>query len=230
MFAPAFPLVLTSLLALALPTPARAESPPPTVVACFQPLGPHDAKLLEGSVQGVQHFFGFDVRVLPALPLPDVAWYPPRKRWRADKILDYLDTAVLPGTGCAFIVGFTSSDISTTKDPHVDWGVFGLGEIEGVSAVVSTRRLAGWPRSDADRQLVRVRTVKVVNHEIGHVLGLPHRGTPGCLMNDAHGTIKTVDAETGALCADSRAWVLTNRGISVPNRDDVDWAAVFVAR
>ncbi len=45
-----------------------------------------------------------------------------------------------------------------------------------------------------------MRLVKVVNHELGHTLGLPHCPSAGCLMEDAKGTIVTVDNETGAFC------------------------------
>jgi len=41
----------------------------------------------------------------------------------------------------------------------------------------------------------------VALHEIGHNLGLPHcENDKKCMMNDARGTIKQVDAEKVWLC------------------------------
>lgn len=46
--------------------------------------------------------------------------------------------------------------------------------------------------------------IKVVNHEIGHTFGLDHCPTPRCLMEDAKGTITTVDGEDGGFCQTCR--------------------------
>jgi archaemetzincin len=68
--------------------------------------------------------------------------------------------------------------------------------------VVSSFRLH---KRSATPDLFKARLVKVVNHELGHTFGLDHCTTPGCLMEDAAGSIKTVDRETGDFCADCRA-------------------------
>ena len=83
--------------------------------------------------------------------------------------------------------------------PYEDWGIFGLGSISGKTCVVSTFRLK---YGNASEELLSSRLIKVINHEIGHTLGLQHCPHLNCLMEDANGSIKPVDNESGDLCAD----------------------------
>jgi archaemetzincin len=73
-----------------------------------------------------------------AIPLPESAFNPQRKRYRADTLLRYLRDSRLPDT---ITVGLTSHDISTTKNGIADWGVMGLGYRPGRACVISTFRL-----------------------------------------------------------------------------------------
>ena len=71
------------------------------------------------------------------ISLPSTAFYPPRNRYRAEKILNYLKIiSTYKNT-----IGITTKDISTTKDQHPDWGVMGLGTYN--VCVVSTYRMGG---------------------------------------------------------------------------------------
>jgi archaemetzincin len=215
------------------PEPVTAAEPPPPehrpsdYTACLQPLGDHDPALLAIAERGIAQLYGFTTATLEARPLPDSAWYPPRSRYRADRLLDHLTHVIIPGSGCNFIVGFTSVDISTTTDTHEDWGVFGLGTIGGPAAVVSTERLM--PRSKAPTwtELLGMRTIKVVNHELGHVIGLGHKAGDGCLMNDANGTIATVDREHGRLCDHERQAMERLLKVQLPALEQFDWQAVL---
>jgi archaemetzincin len=190
---------------------------------CLAPLGSHDRSLLPVVVRGIEYLYGLEVRVLAARALPRAAYHAPRKRYRAEKLLVYLDREVLPGSGCDLVVGFTGVDISTTKGRHVDWGVLGLAWIGGPSGVVSTYRLG---RKVSRRQRA-MRTVKVTNHELGHVLGLDHHEVIGCLMEDAGGTVKTVDRESGLLCEESRKEIEALRRFSLPARASFQWDRVL---
>ncbi len=221
---------LVTLLLILLPGVAFAEGDAapdevtnPDVTLCLQPLGKYDKKMVAAAKRGVVHVFGFKVEVLPDRPMPKAAWYAPRKRWRADKLLDYLREEVRPGTSCTYIVGVTKQDISTTKGEHKDWGILGLGEVGGVAAVASSYRTH--KRLKKPHTATR-RFVKVVNHEIGHVMGLPHFSQPGCLMNDAEGTVDTVDTEHGALCERTKEHIRQVRKHAVPRRAKVDWSFV----
>jgi len=185
-------------------------------------LGPHDAGLLKVAQRGAEYLYGLKARTLPPAGLPKAAYYPPRKRYRADRLLRHLDKEAAKN-GCDLIVGFTSVDISTTKGRHKDWGIFGLGSVGGLSAVVSTHRL----RRKASRKLLARRTVNVVNHELGHVLGSGHVPGHGCLLQDAAGTIRTVDQESGLLCDSTRAKLELRRGFSIPARKSMDWRRII---
>jgi archaemetzincin len=168
----------------------------------LQPLGTVRPEVVEQARQAVTEFWGAEVQVLPAQPLPVAAWFEPRQRWRAERLLDWL--AAREVLRADRVVGLTAADISTTKDEHPDWGIFGLGQLGGRACVVSTFRLG---RGGVSRERALVRLAKVLNHELGHTFGLEHCPTPKCLMEDARGSIATVDAEPGALCAVCRARV-----------------------
>ena len=195
---------------------------------CVQPVGKYDKKLVAPLERGLGLVYGFTVKTLDPAPMPDAAWYPKRKRWRADAILDWLRSDVMPDSGCGAVVAFTKEDISATKDDIEDWGVFGLGEIDGVAAVVSSKRLT----RKASKKKLAQRVLKVAIHELGHVLGLEHRDSvdPDCMMNDAGGTIKTVDAERGLPCADERAHIEAKLGVTLPAVETVDWTWVATGK
>ena len=195
MTAPFPALFLGALLAFTTarcaPVPDRDRLP----VIALLPLGIVDEGAIAAAAAGIEKAYRARVKVLPAEPLPARAYYRPKSRYRAEIILDVLrDTSC---GGCAKIAGITGADISTTKGTIHDWGIFGLATIHGRSCVVSTFRLG---RGGASREHFLERLVKVVNHELGHTFGLDHCPTPGCIMEDAKGTIRTVDRESGRFC------------------------------
>jgi archaemetzincin len=141
-----------------------------------------------------------DVRRIDGMKLPKSAWYAPRKRWRADKLLDFLLEQIPDAPQTTRVLGLTESDISTTKDPFPDWGIFGLGFAPGQAAVVSSYRLK---KKAKNRAHVLFRVSNVAIHEVGHTFGLQHCEEANCPMQDAEGGITNTDtanADLGKEC------------------------------
>ena len=174
--------------------PGAASATAPEVLQ-VQPLGPVPAGDLDLLERAVNAFFQFRIERLPVESMPAAAYYLPRKRYRAELIIDALARQTP-----ARILGVTALDISTTKDAHADWGILGLGTIGGRSGVVSSFRCkmrAPNPRTPA------IRLAKIAVHEVGHTLGLQHCPARGCLMEDANGSVLTCDRDTD-LCPQCR--------------------------
>lgn len=160
-------------------------------VIAIQPLGKFDSNLIQQVENQLVSKYHVRVVVKPELPLPKQAYYPKRSRYRAEKLLDYLETT---DTTATKVLGLTTVDISTTKGIYPDWGILGQGQMNGRPCIVSTFRMCGTDRKVSE-QVFRNRFAKVVAHEIGHTFGLEHCPTKACLMEDANGTVKTVDGE-----------------------------------
>jgi archaemetzincin len=130
--------------------------------------------------------------------LPEEAYYPPRRRYRAEKLLDFLEPFADEAGGEVKILGLTEVDISTTGDDVPDWGIFGLGRSPGRTAVISSKRLSRRPKN---REHVQFRVATTAVHEIGHTFGLPHcdEHELNCVMLDAEGGIENTDTSSGKL-------------------------------
>lgn len=120
---------------------------------------------------------GYAVEILPAKPIPPSAYYAPKKRYRADKIIA-LQEAEYKDDHDVTVIGVTCRDISTTIHGQKDYGIMGLSYSPGNSCVVSSYRVR-------DRKNLH----KVVLHEFLHSRGLPHcpKDDPQCYMKDAKG-------------------------------------------
>jgi archaemetzincin len=117
-----------------------------------------------------------DVVVAEPVQFPKMAWYEPRKRYRADSLLKYFHPQV--PRGCTQLL-LSAKDISATKGKHVDFGIMGLALISGNVGVISTFRLK------AERQMEQLK--KLALHELGHTAGLSHCSESRCLLHDAEG-------------------------------------------
>lgn len=183
----------------------------------IQPLG---AELPARDVEAVQNalttFYGLEVKMLPRAKLPKRAYYKPRRRYRAEKLLTFLERK-MPKDGWR-ILGLTGVDISTTKGRYKDWGILGLATLDGSACVISAFRCRKKARNAAH---ARIRLAKVAVHEIGHNLGLEHCPKVGCLMEDAKGKVATCDREYD-ICPKCRT-KLKRWGRSIPENPEIPW-------
>lgn len=178
-------------------------SPKPKQTITIQPLGYIDSEILAAAEAQITASYSNVVIVRhPPVDLPTSAYYSPRNRYRAEKLLDYLNT--LRKDERSKIVGITTSDISTTKGDLYDWGVLGLGELGGGACVVSTFRL----KRSISNDLFLQRFKKVVVHELGHTFGLDHCNAKQCVMEDYKGTVTTLDASKGDFCTSCKSRIL----------------------
>jgi archaemetzincin len=162
----------------------------------IQPFGNVDTTQLLPILEAVaKEFHAAEIVIRNPVALPQSAYYKPRNRYRAENLLDYLDS--INDRKYYRVVGFTSKDISTTKGAIEDWGIFGLANIEGYACVLSTYRLKRDGRTDRFQSRLK----RIIIHELGHTFGLYHCSWRFCVMADYKGTIKILDEQWAHLCA-----------------------------
>ena len=160
----------------------------------IQPLGSFDTSVFNNILPFVsKEFENAEIVLLKRIEMPSFAYYKPRNRYRAEKILSFLDTIHCQATK---IVGVTELDISTTKGECFDWGIFGYGRIDGKSCVCSSYRL----KNKGTREMFISRLRKLIIHELGHTYGLDHCAWPLCVMADYKGTMTSLDRTSYHFC------------------------------
>ena len=155
--------------------------------------------------QTIEGFYGLKTVLLPKKELPKSAFVNIKSpRYRADSIIR-IQNRNFPDS-LDFIMGLTHKDVSVTKKEtdgtvkkpewkYADFGVMGLAYCPGKSSITSNFRL-----KSNDKSLQMERFKKVVLHEFGHNLGLPHCPNTQCIMTSAAEKISTIDAEKMELC------------------------------
>lgn len=155
----------------------------PYTIICLQPLddfSQKEAEKLKKDLQkhtvelGLGEVVGVDV--LPSKPLNPSLMNDEKTRYRADKVIRYVQK---DKDNRRVIIGLTHKDISVPLRGKKDWGVMGLSLQPGTACIVSTYRVKD-----------RSQFWKVAIHEFCHTYyNLPHcpNDDPTCLMKDAKG-------------------------------------------
>lgn len=138
------------------------------------------------------------IRMKDPIALPENAYYPPRNRYLADSIINYLKRITPKDEKC---ISLTTKDISHRNGKITNYGIMGLGFQPGRSCVISSFRLS---KKNTKQQLY-----KLALHEMGHNFGLPHCKNLQCIMRDAKG--KNHFDELPAFCESCKKH-LTNQG------------------
>jgi archaemetzincin len=165
-------------------------------VVILVPLRSFPKDLLDEIETTLERELRVEVRRHAVEPLPRSAWYAPRRRYRADVLIDHLPRYLEGEPETTHVLGLTEVDISTSNGDIEDWGIFGLGYAPGPSAVVSSFRLK---RRVKNREHFRFRVANTALHEVGHTFGLQHCDEDRCPMRDAEGSIASTDASNGFL-------------------------------
>lgn len=168
-------LILTIIIAGSFNKKASVE----IIIVDIQPLGDIPKQTVDHVRKELQKIYP-NIEVKKSIPLPKLAYYEGRKRYRADSLIHFLHRQTKERH---VTIGLTIKDISTTKDKIKDYGIMGLGYCPGNACVASTFRLS---KKDVLEQLF-----KTSIHELGHTQGLPHCPNKTCFMRDAEGKNRT---------------------------------------
>jgi len=208
---------LLTLFLFAAPVAATPEVTEEHPVIVVVPLGEPSEDLVEFIAESLRERFLLTVRITDPEPLPEFAWYPPRKRWRAEKLLRHLKEM---DVGEAWrVTGITEEPISTTKGKRYDYGIAGLADMGGKASVLTSYLFRRVKKKNRKRYLRYMENLVI--HEVGHTLGLEHCLNRGCLLEDAKGRVTTCDREYD-ICKRCRA-LLKKWGRPIPEFPDTPW-------
>ncbi|MEW6354731.1 MAG: archaemetzincin [Planctomycetota bacterium] len=166
----------------------------------IQPLGEirrTKADLIETLREYLSIFFDSECRVLDPIPLPKEAFHPKRRYGWDQYDADYLLRALrgrVPDDAVA-VAGITDQDLFY-RDMNF---VFGLGSFGERVGVYSIRRYGETYEGQPGDCTLLKRTLKVANHEIGHILGMDHCIEYKCTMNGSN-SLPEADSRPIHLC------------------------------
>src|SRR5688500_11879077 len=111
-------LIVGAAIVLALAPPARRVGGQPQQVRArvmFVTLGSCPEPLAQAVERGLRSELQVDVQRFADVPLQQAAYYPPRRRYRAERLLDFLRGRLADQPPSTRALGMTEVDISTTK-------------------------------------------------------------------------------------------------------------------
>lgn len=138
--------------------------------------------------------FPQDCRVLGAVGRPDYAFNAERKQYFSTQILKEM-SHVTP-EDAKKVIGVVDVDLYV---PILTF-VFGEAQLNGRAAIVSLFRLHQEHYGMApNNDLLKVRAVKEVVHELGHTFGLTHCSHYKCVMHFSH-SLRNIDMKSADFC------------------------------
>lgn len=153
--------------------------------------------------------------ILPPLENPRFAYDERRSQYECKALLEKLKSCCPQGEALG-ILGVTQVDLFLPVLKYV----FGLSELGGRAAVISTHRLRPefYERGE-NLELLLERVEKTAVHEVGHLMGLTHCRDQHCVMH-ASTVIEHTDYKLATLCptcAELLDWELKQRVSKKPS-------------
>lgn len=153
-------------------------------------LGDIEKGIIKHAEKALKSAYPLETEILDKADVPKNAFNPVRNQYIASEVLNFLRKKFPE----QHIFGITDKDIYAYNLNFV----FGLADIHGKSAIISTARL-----KHKSVEIFMERVAKEAIHEIGHMLGLMHCSNRACVMSFSN-SIYEVDIKTKELCRDCR--------------------------
>lgn len=160
--------------------------------------GSFDSSFLRKIAEAVSSESGLPVNYREAFYDLTEFYNPSRKQYDGMSLLRFVDEN--HGEDGSKTIGLFNVDIFI---PILTF-IFGQAYLNGRSAVVSVFRLANEMYGmEKDDNLMILRTIKEVMHELGHTLGLIHCHVPDCVMRQVS-YVEDIDQKNYSFCRNCR--------------------------
>ena len=165
----------------------------------FVSIGISDREFIEYAMQAAAKEYACAV-MLKEVHLDISDFYDPvRRQYNADKLLYEINHMDMPGS--AKVMGLFNVDLFI---PILTY-IFGQAQLGGRTGIASMYRLSNERYGiSGNGDLLRQRFTKEIIHELGHLFGLIHCHTPGCVMQSST-YVEDIDQKEAQLCAKCRA-------------------------
>ena len=177
-------------------------------------LGPLDRMIIEHVAGHISNRCGLQYKISSRMDSPKYAFDEKRDQYNSKLILKHLSE--LPHNSLKFLA-ITQVDLFV---PILKY-VFGLAQVGGQCAIVSTYRLSPqFYGQEPNKDLLMDRIGKTALHELGHSLGLTHCRDRRCVMHSSTniGDTDFKRSDFCSTCFELFRWHLENCGIRVKAR------------